>query len=133
MFQFSRVGAVCALTALMAIPFGLPAESAGPFDGNYSGESKMNIVRFPRGNTETRCGGNDSGLLPLRQVMDSKIKMRWGRNEIEFSVAADGVISGYATAGAAQIVASGKITGNSMLMNHTIRSCGYSYEGKKGG
>ena len=133
MFHFSRVGAVCALTALMAIPFGLPAESAGPFDGNYRGLSKQVMNSLPRGAAGSSCGGNGTGVAAVRRVADNKIKMSWAQSDIEFSVAADGTISGRANAGASQISASGKITGDTMVMNHSSQYCGYSFEGKKGG
>lgn len=128
-----RFAAAAAASTLIAIVVAMPAGAVGPFNGTYRGTVKLvrNVPLRPAAGPS--CPGSGAGVPGTRTVVNSKIKMEWAGSDVELTVGPDGTASGSENVRRLQFSASGKITGNTMVLEYGGQFCGYRFEGQKGG
>ncbi len=107
------------------------AMALGQYDGSYGGMTT--IVR-----NEARIGSGEPlcTVTPTRnvwRVVDSNIQLVWQGVDWRVMIRPDGMIGSSGTVGMAVVSASGKVTGNALVLFYGTESCGYRFEGFRGG
>ncbi len=115
--------------ALVAAPV---AMALGQFDGVYGG-----IVTIARNNGRIGLGEQLCSVSAVRAtwpVVDNNIELSWQGSDWRVPVRPDGTISSSTLLnGITAVSASGKITGNAMILFYGTEACGYRFEGFRGG
>jgi hypothetical protein len=129
----SFLGFAAAAAFLAAsIPYAVIA--AGPFDGTYSGT--VALARSQGGGKRSQqrpCNEPADGPAATRRVINGNLTLH-GAGGVAWTakVGPDGMISGQATLNeAATVSASGKITGDTMVLDYGTPHCGFHFEGRK--
>jgi len=123
--------AAIAVLSMFMVPPLHEADAAGPYDGSYHGTIKLtrSLGHAQRG--AGACTGNAEGTPWNRTITNGVIKMQWVSSPYELKVGFDGTIRGSANVGISQINASGKITGNRLVMEYGSQFCTYLVEAQK--
>lgn len=121
------------LVAALLLTGGLAPRAAalGQYDGTYGG-----TVTIVRNNARIGSGEPLCSVTAVRgafQVVDSTILLVWNGSDWRVPIRTDGSISSSTSLGAAFVSASGKVTGNAMMLFFGTQACGYRFEGFRGG
>jgi hypothetical protein len=129
MLQSSRAAAI-AIALIMSTAMA-PSASAGQYDGIYGGTTTIARNNGRLGFGEPLC--SVTAVRSTWQVVEDVVQMNWNGSEWRVPVRPDGTISNSATLGTVSVSATGKITGNAMILFFGTEACGYRFEGIRGG
>ena len=124
-----RIAAVA--IALLFVPVLVPSASAAQYDGIYGGTTNIARNNGRLGFGEPLC--SVTAVRSTWQVVDDVVQMSWNGSEWRVPVRPDGTISNSTTLGTVSVSATGKITGNAMILFFGTEACGYRFEGIRGG
>ena len=105
--------------------------AVGLFDGTYGGTTTIVRNNARIGSGEPLC--SVTAVRGVFQVIDNTIQLVWDGSDWRVPIRTDGSISNATSLGAAFVSASGKVTGNAMVLFFGTQACGYRFEGFRGG
>jgi len=127
----TSIVAAASMSMFIACPL-WESEAAERYDGIYRGTLKLTRSLGRPGAGSGACTGNAEGTPWTRTITNGTIRMQWVDSPYELKVGFDGTIRGSASVGISQITASGRITGNKLIMEYGSQFCTYLVEAQEG-